>query len=114
MMFGMMIDTGPKFYRYHPLVPYMNHKVMVMDLEFLCESFTLKCFRKEKRNSGALSCPAKSLIYIVIGKALNARHSVFLNLKKHPNRDLSQLMRLWYLSHRRPAKSLQSLRCSHT
>ena len=28
--------------------------------------------------------------------------------------DLSQLMRLWYLSHRRPAKALQSHRCSHT
>ena len=27
---------------------------------------------------------------------------------------LSQLMRLWYLSHRRPAKTRQSLHCSHT
>ena len=29
---------------------------------------------------------------------------------------LSQLMRLWYLSHRRPAKAKvsQSIRCSHT
>ena len=27
---------------------------------------------------------------------------------------LSELMRLWYLSHRRPAKSRQSLCCSHS
>ena len=38
-MFGMMIDTGPKFYT----VPSPHHfKIKVTDLELLCQSLALK------------------------------------------------------------------------
>ena len=47
-MFGMLIDTGPKFYRVPSPFPYMNLKIKVMDLEFLCESFLLKTLQKGK------------------------------------------------------------------
>ena len=46
-MFGMMIDTGPKFYRVPSPCPVHDLKVKVVDLEF-CESFTLKRFQKGK------------------------------------------------------------------
>ena len=41
-MFGMMIDTGPKFYAVPSTPPIHDLKVKVTDLELLCKSFTLK------------------------------------------------------------------------
>ena len=47
-MFGMTIDTIPKFYRVPSPCSVHDLKVKVMDLEFLCETFTLKMLQKEK------------------------------------------------------------------
>ena len=56
------LDIGPKYYRVLSPCPVHDLKVKIMDLEFLYESFTLKFFRKEKGNSGELSCPVIGLI----------------------------------------------------
>ena len=36
VIFGMMIDTGPKFYTVPSPPPILDFKVKVMDLELLC------------------------------------------------------------------------------
>ena len=41
-MFGMMIDSGPKFAAVPSPTPLPDLKVKVTDLDFLCSSFTLK------------------------------------------------------------------------
>ena len=41
-MFGVMIDTGPKFYTVPSSPPIHHFKVKVTDLELLCQSFVLK------------------------------------------------------------------------
>ena len=42
-MFGMMIETGPKFYSVPSPPPILDLKVKVTDLDLSCKSFTLKC-----------------------------------------------------------------------
>ena len=78
-IFGMVIETGPKFY----MVPSQSQ---FTDFEFFCVKSLqcqllqslwliwivfgmngykiLKCFRKEKRVSGKLPCPATGLIHL--------------------------------------------------
>ena len=65
-MFGMMIDTGPKFYRVSSLCPVHDLKVKVMDLEFLGESFTLKMFQKGKELSCLAAGPINAWLYYTL------------------------------------------------
>ena len=46
------------FTAYHSLVPYMNLKVRVMDIEFLCESFFLKN-ASERKSAIQASCTVR-------------------------------------------------------
>ena len=52
-MLGMMIDTGPKFYRVTPLYPVHDLTVNVMDLEFLCKNAS------ERKSAIQASCPVR-------------------------------------------------------
>ena len=105
--------------KYNKIPPVKTSKVKPMKILFFGEKFE----RKKNQLLADRTCMRNHYVFFFLfffflcDKSLEFLHTLVITCVNH---QMSQLMRLWYVSHRRPAKAqaslrgCQSLRCSHT